>query len=584
MTKLFTSISFIFFVLGLNAQQICLIDSLTKKKIDSTYLALMKEYKVNGMSIAIVDNGQIVYATGYGFSDVEAQTPATSKSIYRIGSITKSFTALSILQLQQQGKLSVKDELKQHIPEFVIGFQKNQVQPIYLRNIMAHTSGLPSDLMNGFFTENPPTFNWTIEQSNNVKMSYPLAYSHSYSNFGYEILGEVIARKGEMDYEKYIQTHIFSPLGMNASFVYPTEVNKTPKSYLGKTLIDEPLIRDASAGLIHSNVEDMSNYLMMYLNRGNFNGQSVIDSLSILEMEKKQTTDLALKENSNFGYGLYSNSYYMKKDSDSSIVKIIGHGGDTYTFHSDMKYIPELGIGVVLLTNSSGGNIINSGQRLLRLYLKGKSDASLRLIPSDSLPIIKNDFVKGKYGLINFLVDAKNENKLKFHQGPAKIVAKKQEEGYYTMKAFIFGIVPIKIKDQAMYFEKVNDKVYIKSLNLKNNATEFIGYKLEDNTISKSWIDAKGKYKVVNPIECAECAKMDLNFENLKLEVSEKDGMVYLSIGGKGVGIKGDFYGLNESEKCIITVGIGRGNAETFLLLENGNIFYSGFEFEKIDK
>ncbi|MFN6076519.1 MAG: serine hydrolase domain-containing protein [Fluviicola sp.] len=351
MTKIFTTIILCFFFFGLNAQQICLIDSLTKKKIDSTYLALMKENKVSGMSIAIVDNGQIVYATGYGFSDVEAQTPATSKSIYRIGSITKSFTALSVMQLQQQGKLSVKDDLKQHIPEFAIGFQKNQVQPIYLRNIMAHTAGLPSDLMNGFFTENPPSFAWTIEQSSKVKMSYPLAYSHSYSNFGYEILGEIVARKGEMDYEKYIQRQIFSPLGMNASFVYPNEVNNTPKSYLGKKLIDEPLIRDAAAGLIHSNVEDMSNYLMMYLNRGKLNGQQILDSLSIVEMEKKQTEDLKLKENSNFGYGLYSNSYYFKTEEDSSIVTIIGHGGDTYTFHADMKYIPELGVGVVLLTS-----------------------------------------------------------------------------------------------------------------------------------------------------------------------------------------------------------------------------------------
>jgi CubicO group peptidase (beta-lactamase class C family) len=584
MTKLFTLISFIFFVLGLNAQQICLIDSLTKKKIDSTYLALMKENKVTGMSIAIVDNGQIVYATGYGFSDVEAQTPATSKSIYRIGSITKSFTALSIMQLQQKGKLAVNDELKQHIPEFAIGFQKNQVQPIYLRNIMAHTAGLPSDLMNGFFTENPPSFAWTIEQSSKVKMSYPLAYSHSYSNFGYEILGEIVARKGEMDYEKYLQTNIFSPLGMNASFVYPNEVNNTPKSYLGKTLIDEPLIRDAAAGLIHSNVEDMSNYLMMYLNRGILNEQQILDSLSIIEMEKKQTEDLKLKENSNFGYGLYSNSYYLKKGSDSSIVKIIGHGGDTYTFHADMKYIPELGVGVVLLTNSAGGNAINSGQRLLRLYLKSKSNSTLRLVPSDSIPPIKNEFEKGKYCITNFVFEANDENKLKFKQGPAKIVAKKQAEGYYTMKAYIFGFVPIKIKDQAFYFEKMEGKVFVKALNLSNNSTEYIGYKVDENKISESWKDAKGKYKVVNPIECDECTKMDINFENLTLEVSGKDGMVYLSIGGKGVGISGNFYGLNESEKCVITIGIGRGNAETFLILENGNIFYSGFEFEKTDK
>lgn len=581
MIKTYTSLLFLLLTIGLKAQSICKIDSTVKKKIDSTYNALIKESKVKGLSLAIVENGEIVYAQGYGFADLENKIPATSTSIYRIGSITKSFTALSIMQLQTQGKLSVNDELKQHLPEFSIGFQNKQINPIYLRQVLAHTSGLPSDIMNGFFTENPPTVDWTIAQANKMKMSYPNGYSHSYSNLGYALLGEVVKRKSNLDYETYVQNNIFKPLGMNASFVYPTTVKKTPVSYFGKETINEPLIRDAPAGLIHSNVEDMSKYLLLYLNRGKFNNQQILDSLSILEMEKNQTTDLTLADNSSFGFGLYSNSYYLKTGKDSSLVNVIGHGGDTYSFHADMKYIPELGIGVVVLTNSSGGNRINSGQKLLKTYLKAKNESSLVLNSPKELPKIEASFEKGKYCITNFVFDVENEEKLKFKQGPAKIVAQKHEAGYYTMKAFIFGFIPFKIKDQGLFFEKLSGKTYIKGIDLKTNTSEYIGYKITETSISQSWKNAFGKYKVNNAIPCEECDKMGVDFKNLTLNVSEKDGLLYFSLGGKGVGIGDNCFAFCESEKCAITIGIGRGNGETFQLQENGTIFWSGFEFTK---
>jgi hypothetical protein len=247
-----------------------------------------------------------------------------------------------------------------------------------------------------------------------------------------------------------------------------------------------------------------------------------------------------------------------------------------------MKYIPELGVGVVLLTNSNSGNAINSGQRLLRTYLKATQNASLKLITPDTLSPMLNDFQKGKYCITNFVFDVDNEEKFKFKQGPIKIVAKKQEKEYYTMKAVLLGFIPIKIKGQAISFEMRNGNTFIKAINLENNTTEYIGYKLGPNEISPNWKQAYGTYKVINAIPCEECPKMDVDFKNLSLQVSEKDSLIQLVLGGKGVGISNTYYATTESEKTVITVGIGRGNRETFQLLDNGNIFYSGFLFEKV--
>lgn len=567
-----------------SAQSISLVDSIVRFKIDSTYKALIKEQNVKGLSLAIVDNGKIVYAQGYGFEDVENNIPATSKSIYRIGSITKSFTAVSILQQQEKGLLSVNDELKTHLPEFNIGFQKNKVYPVYIRQLLAHTSGLPSDIMNGFFTEQPPTIDWTIQQSNRIKTSYPNGFSHSYSNLGYALLGEVVARKGKTDYESYVSSEIFSPLGMNSSFIYPKNGKVTPVSYFEKKTISEPLIRDAAAGLIHSNVEDMSNYLLFYLNKGTFNGTTILSAESITEMEKNQTTDLVLADDSNFGYGLYSNKYYAKTGKDSTLVTIIGHGGDTYSFHADMKYIPEMGIGVVILTNSSGGNRINSGQKLLKTYLDAKSKTSLILETPTELPTMNTQPEKGTYVITNFVINIDNTEKIKFKQGPAKIVASKEEKGYYSLKALLFGFIPIKVKDQALYFEKLNGKTYIKGLDLKKKTSENIGSSIEQVPITTSWKSAIGKYTIVNAIPCNECSKMGINFTNLGLEVEEENGFLKFTLKGKDTGINNTLFASPESEKCAISVGIGRGNGETFVILENGSILYSGFEFKKATK
>ncbi len=563
------------------SQEINALDSITKKTIDSTYASLLEKQKVTGLSLAIVDNGKIVYAKGYGFEDLDHEIPATSKSIYRIGSITKSFTAISILQLQNEEKLSVNDELKLHIPEFEIGFQKNEPHPIILREILSHTSGLPSDMMNGFFTENPPGMDWYLEQVNQMKASFKNGYTHSYSNLGYGMLGEVIARKSGLSYDDYVGKTIFSPLNMFSSFVHPTGNQVTPFSYSGKTVIAEPLITDYAAGLIHSNVEDMSNYLMMLLNDGTFEGKVILDSLSIAEMEKKQTSDLVLAENGNFGYGLYSEQYTYKVDEDSSTITVIGHGGDTFTFHADMKYIPELGIGVVVLTNSSNGGRINSGEKLLRIYLKATQEATLTFPADTTDPAPKNDFEPGKYSIMNGIVDIEKEEKFKFKQGPIKIVAKKQDDASYTMKVMLLGFIPIKIKGQSILFEKLDGTVYLKGRNSRNKADQFLGKKLETTVVSDSWKAAEGSYTVENAIPCEECAKLEMIFANLTLEVSEDNGLVSLSLDGDDVGIKQRFYAFNDSEKVLISIGVGRGCGETFVLQEDGTIFYSGFVFRR---
>lgn len=545
------------------------------------YLAATKANQIKGVSIAIVDKGEIVYATGYGYEKVSNQIPASAASIYRIGSITKSFTALSILQLQEKGLLHIDSSIQNYLPEFQLAGSNNWSSSIPLRAIMSHTAGLPGDLMNGFFTEEPPSSAWTLAQLKQVYPSYPVHYCHAYSNLGYELLGEVIQRTGGLSYEDYLIENVFNPLHLTATYVYPEEGIHTPFSYNGKKEVLEPPIRDAAAGLIHSNVLDMANYLMMYLNKGSIQGKVLASEESILQMETNQLNQIVLNDGADYGLGLYSKNFYYKTPTDSIAVKIVGHGGDTYTFHADMKFIPELGVGVVILTNTVGGQSINAGEKLLSLYLKNKNQAKLKPLPIEAQQVSYQTPKLGHYILTNLVFDIKNTEKFKLKQGPAHIIATHQEIGYYTLKARLFGFLPFPIKNQAVYFEALNGTLFIRSLDLKTKKSAYLGQEIESKPISQAWQQAKGKYIITNAFACRNCQDIDIAFDKAVLEVEEQNGFLKFSMTNAGQMINFVYYANCTEDNVALTLGIGRNNGETFRLLDNGNIFYSGFEFKR---
>ena len=281
----FVLLSILFLKTG-DSQSNFKIDNRTKFVIDSTYNKLIKKHKVIGASIAIVDNNEIVYATGYGFSDREKLLKADEKTVYRIGSITKSFTALSIMQLQDKKIIDINNSIKKYLPELKIESRFNDNNQIYIKDILSHTSGLPSDVLNGFFCDSPPKITWLIEELNKQTTICPRQFLKAYSNVGYGLLGEMIARVSNLSYSNYVKENIFKQLQMTSSYIENDEQLNTnfSKAYLKNKVIKEPLIRDQAAGLIHSNVMDMSNYLKMYLNNGSFNSNKIISNEALIEV------------------------------------------------------------------------------------------------------------------------------------------------------------------------------------------------------------------------------------------------------------------------------------------------------------
>lgn len=576
-----------------NAQTTYKIPEQARKVIDSTYQALLKKNKAVGVSIAIVENGEIVYAKGYGFADIANKVPATEQTIYRIGSCTKSFTALSMMQLQEKGLVDVKQSVKTYLPELTIQSRFNDTNTFVIDDMLRHVSGLPCDITNGFYCDSPPDIKWVIQQLNQQTTMSPKRYTRAYSNVAYGLLGEVIARTSQSTYEQYISEHIFKPLNMQSSFITYQDkwAGKYAKGYRGDKETRDPMIRDVAAGLIHSNVIDMSQYLMMYLNKGNYNGVMLATAQSVADMEQCTNESIALPDDEKWGYGLYSSDVMLKKGNDSSVVQLIGHGGDTYIYHADFKMIPGRNIGAVVLTNNGGGARMVSASKLLKLYLqetkgdtlitnpKSVSEAKKKA-PTDS--VCTGPAVIGKYNLGSFVIPVNNEQRISFKQGPVKVVFKRNtvDTNWYDAKAVLFKVIPIRIKDQRFKFVTKSDRTYMKVMFTKSKAEEYMAVRSAQSTIPNTWKSKEGTYQVTgNVYGCKDCSFM--NFEGLKMTLSEEDGVLKMKTTGKSSDTNSNLYLDIVSDTMAVGGGIGRGTGETVRVLENGNIYYSGFEFTR---
>ena len=176
-----------------------------------------------GLAIGIVYDQELIWSKGYGFSDLDEQTPVTPTTLFRIGSVTKVFTATAILQLRDAGKLRLDDPITRHLPEFAIKNPFPDAPEITIWNLLTHTAGLPREGAFPYWTDHDfPTREELVAAAATQTLIYSPGTQYKYSNLGVSLLGAIIEKVSGESYQDYVTKHIFSPLGMSRSSVDPT--------------------------------------------------------------------------------------------------------------------------------------------------------------------------------------------------------------------------------------------------------------------------------------------------------------------------------------------------------------------------
>ena len=291
--------------------------------------------KFNG-SIILVEDNEVILDGGYGYSIFEDQINNTSDTIFPIGSITKSFTATALLQLEEEGKLSTNDNVSNYIKGFNPDFN------VTIHHLLTHTSGLPREGKVSF--SQGISIKENIDYINNLELMFTPGSDFSYSNAGYILLAAIIEEVANLSYNEYIAKNIFKPLNMTAS-VGGFDASYLENQAIGYTIKNGKAIKEniydlsivTGSGNIYSTTKDLVKYL------NSIEKETILTNNSI---EKMLTTHWG---DNNYGYG-YGWEVYIDRE-----YECVAHGGTIGRsgYNSYLINYPKLDLSLILLSNTS---------------------------------------------------------------------------------------------------------------------------------------------------------------------------------------------------------------------------------------
>lgn len=327
--------------------------------VDGLMAAWLRDKHVAGATVAVVRDGQVLLAKGYGFADVATRQPVDgARTLFRIGSVSKLFTWTAVMRLVQEGRLDLDADVNQYL-DFTI--PATFEQPITLRHILTHTAGFeedPRDLFTTDTTRIADMGEW-LPAHMPARVRAPGTFS-AYSNYATALAGYIVQRVSGLSYDEFLETSIFTPLGMTqTSARQPLPGPLRPDMSAGYAWSTgryeakpwEIVTGAAPAGSMSSSAADMAKFMLAHLNGGALGSAQILSPKTTALMHTRTFEhDPRLP---GFALGFYEKS--------SHGLHIIGHGGDTQWFHSDLALVPSESLGVFMSTNTDKGGSISFG-------------------------------------------------------------------------------------------------------------------------------------------------------------------------------------------------------------------------------
>jgi len=333
--------------------------------VDSIFTGYAERSHIPGAVWAIVVDGKIAHMGMTGYRDVEAKAPVDSNSVFRIASMTKSFTTMAILKLRDEGKLRLDDPAERWVPELAtLEYPTSDSPKITIRHLLSHSTGFPEDNPWGDQQLAVSEEEFSRMMRGGIPFSNAPGIAYEYSNYGFAILGRIITRASGVPYRRYIETNILRPLGMTSTTLEPASV---PASRLaqGYRWEDEqwkrePQLPDGAFGAMGgmlTSLKDLSTYVGAFLAAWPpHDGPETapIRRASLREMQQLQrpaasTVTRAADGTLRLASGGYG--FGLRVAANCDFAHIVSHTGGLPGFGSIMQWLPEHGVGIIVFGN-----------------------------------------------------------------------------------------------------------------------------------------------------------------------------------------------------------------------------------------
>ncbi len=309
----------------------------------------LRDWKCDGFAIAVVEDGKVILSKGYGLRDVKKNLPVTEKTLFAIGSATKSFTVTSLGVLVDQGKLDWDKPVRDYLPDFRM-WDQFATERMTARDLVTHRSGLPRhDLM---WYNSPFSREQLFERLRYLEPNKDFRTTFQYQNLMFMTAGYLAGHAAGSTWEQLVRKVIFEPLGMTGSNFSVADSQKSadfslPYKVANDIVVDVPFRNIDSigpAGSINSNIEDMTKYIMMHLAKG----KGVLSAANETQMMIPQMAIQAPSPDKELGDLSYGMGFFVTSYRGH---KFVHHGGNIDGFSSLVAFLPQDNIGLVILTN-----------------------------------------------------------------------------------------------------------------------------------------------------------------------------------------------------------------------------------------
>jgi CubicO group peptidase (beta-lactamase class C family) len=372
--------------------------------LEACAAAFVKEHRLPGASVAVVHGDDLAWSAGIGLYDAAAGRSADDATLYRVASVTKTFTGTAIMQLRDEGRLDLDDPVVAHLPELSAAVGVGPIERVTIRRLLSHESGLMGDAPGTNWER--PTYQGSVkanlERASEIGARIPPNTQPKYSNMGYQLLGEVIARASGRPYAEYVREQILDPLGMSGSGFPPLPDAKRARMATGYTVrqfsdeLSESVAapdNHAEGGLI-SCVADLARWISFQVRKhgGERSGAQVLAESTLTEMHRPRylSGDPAWE----LAWGI---SWYAIRRNG---VVWVQHSGDIHGFSSNVCFDREHQVGAIVLVNT----MVSAGELSMQLAGIGREAVAAlpaAIAPPQPTPEAYRDLL-GYYGGDNF--------------------------------------------------------------------------------------------------------------------------------------------------------------------------------------